>query len=368
MLRLLSSKLSTVVFITSIIGTLFPLTVIGKNYQATHHAIVYEGRVSKHYGKGQVEFNWPGTQLRTKLIGKSLKMTMAGYGDQFDVLVDGKFHKRLVTNQDGNFEEHIVYEQSEPKAVSIEIVKRWENYTNNTKVLSFSAGGRIEGIWQQQPHILFIGDSISAGFGSESDKRQCTWSEIVDSSNARVAFPFVTAAQLEASFTQVSYSGLGLIRNWNGNDSHHDLRTYYDKVSAVFGDDQGYEDTHPDLIVLEVGTNDFSTDPQPHEPWENIQEVKAEWINTMVEFTNTLRYRYPNAPIVFMPRPAYPYDFIIPATLEAKSRLEEEGVEQLYSHSFISPFEGCIWHPTRAEHLDIATKLSKFISQHELLE
>ncbi|TQF67589.1 SGNH/GDSL hydrolase family protein [Pseudoalteromonas luteoviolacea] len=367
MLRLLSLKLSTLILLLSMSGIFVSPFAVGKNYQATHHAIVYEGRVSKDYGKGQVEFNWPGTQLKTKLVGKSLKMTMAGYGDQFDVLVDGKLHKRLLTNPNGNFEEHTVFEQIESKQVEIEIVKRWENYSNNSKVLSFSADGRIEGIWQQQPHILFIGDSISAGFGSESTKRQCTWTEIVNSSNARLAFPYLTATQLDASFTQVSYSGLGLIRNWSGNDSHHDLRTYYDKVSAVFGDHQGYEDTHPDLIILEVGTNDFSTDPQPHEPWENIQEVKAHWIDTMVEFTNTLRYRYPNAPIVYMPRPAYPYDFIIPATLEAKSRLEEVGVDALYSHTFISPLEGCIWHPTSAEHMDIATKLSKFINQHDLL-
>ncbi|WP_235423478.1 hypothetical protein [Pseudoalteromonas luteoviolacea] len=71
--------------------------------------MVYEGRVSKHYSKGQVEFNWPGTQLKTKLVGKSLKVTLAGYGDQFDVLVNGQLHKKIVTNANGNFEEHVVF-------------------------------------------------------------------------------------------------------------------------------------------------------------------------------------------------------------------------------------------------------------------
>ncbi|KZN52987.1 SGNH/GDSL hydrolase family protein [Pseudoalteromonas luteoviolacea] len=368
MLRLISIKLSLLVAFLSCSSALLSSTAFAKSYQATHHAIVYEGRVSKHYSKGQVEFNWPGTQLKTKLVGKSLKVTLAGYGDQFDVLVDGQLHKKIVTNANGNFEEHVVFTQQEAKMVEIEIVKRWENYGNNTKILSFSTDGRLEGIWQQQPHILFVGDSISAGFGSESTKRQCTWQEIVDSSNARVAFPYLTASMLEASFTQVSYSGLGLIRNWSGNDPHHDLRTYLDKVSAVFGDNKAYEDTHPDLVVIEVGTNDFSTDPQPHEPWATIEEVKADWISTMVEFVNKVRYRYPNAPIIFMPRPAYPYDFIIPATLEAKAKLEELGIDKLYSHTFSSPLEGCIWHPTEAEHTDIANKLSAFINSNDLLD
>lgn len=48
---------------------------------------------------------------------------------------------------------------------------------------SFDVDGRLEGIGQNQKYILYIGDSISAGFGCESNKRQCTWSEVVETSN-----------------------------------------------------------------------------------------------------------------------------------------------------------------------------------------
>ncbi|WP_440056817.1 GDSL-type esterase/lipase family protein (plasmid) [Pseudoalteromonas sp. T1lg65] len=334
---------------------------------ATDHNIIFEGRVSKNYQQGSVKLNWPGTQMRTKLIGRSIAIDIKGYGDQFDVLVDGKLHKKLKTSYSGESEHFVLFEQEDHKAVNIELVKRWENYQNNTEILQVHIDGRVEGIWQQQPHILFIGDSISAGFGSESNKRQCEWPEVVATSNARLAFPYMTADMLNASYTQVSYSGLGLVRNWSGNQPHHTLRSYYDQFSAVPNSGNEFIDKYPQLIVIEVGTNDFSTDPQPHEPWDNILQVKASWENTMVEFVTTLRNRYPMTPIIFMPRPAYPYDYIIPATETAKSRLEKLGVTELYTHNFYSELNGCVWHPTESEHKSIADNLAGFIRSISIL-
>ncbi|TMP27791.1 lipolytic enzyme [Pseudoalteromonas rubra] len=357
--------MSRLIFI--LLGLSVSLSCLANILPATHHALVYEGRIHKNYQDGSVEFNWPGTAIHTQLVGKSLAVNLVGHGEQFDILVDGKLHKKIATAQTGEAQSFVLFEQSQPKRVHIEVVKRWEHYEARSKLLNFEVDGRLEGTWEVQPHILFIGDSISAGFGSESTKRQCTWQEINDTSNARLAFPYLAAQQLNSSFTQVSYSGLGLIRNWNGNQSHHTLVDYVDKISAVFGDELPYQEKYPELIVLEFGTNDFSTDPQPHEPWQTIEEVKAAWEEAMVEFVHSLRSRYPEVAIVVMPRPAYPYDFIIPATNTALKQLASQGVEHVYANTFVSPLEGCIWHPTAQEHKDIASGLVEFIKQHDLL-
>lgn len=335
--------------------------------QATDHTIQYEGRISKSYEQGEVQFNWPGSYFKTKLIGHSLSMTLTGYGDQFDVLVDGQLHKKVVTTYSEQPATFMLFNQQEKAEVVIEVVKRTENYEQFATIHSFDVDGRLEGIWQNQKHILYIGDSISAGFGSESNKRQCTWSEVVETSNARLAFPYVAAKSLNSSFTQVSFSGLGLIRNWGGNQAHHDLAYYYDRAGGVFDQNINYQDTYPDLIVIEVGTNDFSTDPQPHEPWHNIEEVQQAWVDEMVSFVSQLRVRYPKRPIVLMPRPAYPYDLIIPSTEQAIDRLEQQGESNLYTQTFTSELNGCIWHPTAQEHQQIANTLVEFIQQHRLL-
>lgn len=346
---------------------LFVANAGAQSVPATHHTVNYEGRTIKDYSDGTVQFNWPGTSVKTQFNGTMLSVTLIGNGDHFDVLINGKLTQKLLTARGNQLQTFSLFESNESKSVQVEIVKRTENYEALTEVVSFDYDGSLQGIWETQPHILFIGDSISAGFGSESSKRECTWEEVYASSNARLAFPYQTGEILDASMTQVSFSGLGLIRNWNGNQPHHNLTYYTDKASAVFGLSHDFEDTHPDLIVVEVGTNDFSTDPQPHEPWADIEEVKADWTSRMVEFVGELRQRYSGVNVILMPRPAYPYDYIIPATNEAIERLTAQGYEGIYSHTFVSPLEGCIWHPTAEEHKDIANKLSDFIQVNKLL-
>lgn len=335
--------------------------------KATHHAVQYEGRIAKNYDMGEVRFNWPGSYFKTKLVGRRLAVKLIGQGDQFDVLVNGQFYKKIITQFGGVSESVELFSQETEEPVVIEVVKRTENYEHFATIKHFDVDGRLEGIWQQQKHVLYIGDSISAGFGSESNKRECTWSEVVNSSNARQAFPYMASQVLNTSFTQVSFSGLGLIRNWSGNQSYHDLPYYFDKAGAVFDAEVEFQDTYPDLIVVEVGTNDFSTDPQPHEPWQTIAEVQQAWVTEMVSFVTTLRSRYPERPIVFMPRPAYPYDLIISSTEEALKHLRKQGQSQLFTKIFSSPLNGCIWHPTASEHQTIADDLAKFIMQQKLL-
>ncbi|MFD2180514.1 SGNH/GDSL hydrolase family protein [Veronia pacifica] len=342
---------------------------ITQTVPATHYAVNYEGRSVKEYATGSVLFNFPGSTMKTQFTGTHLSVNLIGRGNHFDVLIDGQLTDKIVTANGPDIQTFELFSSEETATVEVSLVKRTENPDAMVKVVSLDHDGFLQGLWENKPHILFIGDSISAGFGSESNKRDCTWNEIYETSNARLAFPYQTGEILNTSITQVSVSGLGLIRNWSGNQPYHDLSYYADKAGAVFGGKYqfSYEDKHPDLIVIEVGTNDFSTDPQPHEPWNNIGEVREEWVERMVEFTEQLKSRYDNTNIVYMPRPAYPYDYIIPATQEAMATLHSKGVEGLFSHTFVSPLEGCIWHPTATESRDIATKLSAFIQQNELL-
>ncbi|OEE66293.1 lipolytic enzyme [Enterovibrio norvegicus FF-33] len=341
--------------------------VMAETAPATHHAINYEGRITKDYAAGTVQFNWPGTTLKTQFVGSQLTLNLIGNGDHFDVLINGKLSHKILTNRGNTVQSFTLFESEQSENVTVDVVKRTENYETMTKVISLDHDGTLNGIWEDQPHILFIGDSISAGFGSESTKRECTWEEVYTSSNARLAFPYQTGETLDASITQVSFSGLGLIRNWSGNQPHHNLTDYADKAGAIFGRTLAFEDTYPNLIVVEVGTNDFSTDPQPHEPWSDIEDVKEAWTDRMVEFVTDLKSRYNNTSVILMPRPAYPYDDIIPATQEAIERLDNQGQDGVYSHTFVSPLEGCIWHPTVKEHASIAAKLSDFITANNLL-
>ncbi|WP_139367829.1 hypothetical protein [Enterovibrio nigricans] len=114
-------------------------------------------------------------------------------------------------------------------------MKRNENHDAMVRISSFDVIGHVQGIWKQQPHLLFFGDSITTGYGNESDTRVCTNAEIQETTNARVSYASLTAKALDASRTLVAYSGLGLLRNWNGTDSYHNLPYYQNKSGAIWG-------------------------------------------------------------------------------------------------------------------------------------
>ncbi|ELP5727459.1 lipolytic enzyme [Vibrio vulnificus] len=346
---------------------LFASSALAQVVPATHQNLIYEGRHHKDYHSGNVQVNWPGSRLKTGFVGTKLTITMQGYGDHYDLLIDGELKQTLITQASGAIETFLLFQSSSAKAVTVELIKRTENTLHMTKFISFHHDGKLDSTLDKKPHILFIGDSISAGLGAESNKRECTWEETYASSNARLAFPNQTARQLDATMTQISFSGLGLIRNWGGNQTHHDLTSYTDKVSAIHQLTLDYEDIFPNLIVIEVGTNDFSTDPQAHEPWKNIEEVKEAWTKRLVEYVSELKQRYHQVPIVFMSRPAYPYDYIVPATHDAINALNQQAISLVYNHTFSSPFEGCNWHPTAREHYVIATHLAQYIRDQSLL-
>lgn len=198
-------------------------------------------------------------------------------------------------------------------------------------------------------------------------KRECTWQEIENSSNARIAYPMLTAQQLGATHSQVSYSGLGLLRNWEGNASHHNLTHYFDKAAAIYQGSTEYIDKMPQLIVLQAGNNDFSSDLQPGEPWTNPDQLQKDWQAHYIAQVNQLRQRYgQHTPIIVVSTYIWPHDRLTKAVdaVEAHFASINQPV-----HRFIlsASLEGCQWHPTASDHQSIAQALATLIESKHLL-
>ncbi len=139
---------------------------------ATDYRINYEGRHVKNWSQGHVELSWPGSSIQFEFSGTRLAVNLDGRGTQFDVMVDGEFSHILKTSAGlANYE---ILNFIDEEDVDVELIKRNENYDAMIRIESFETDGEIEGIWDQQPHILFYGDSITVGYGNESNKRECT--------------------------------------------------------------------------------------------------------------------------------------------------------------------------------------------------
>ena len=281
---------------TRIILTLVGLTIsIGlsakkvKEYSETPASdtrIEYTGRTLV---KGtDVSYDWSGVWFRVKFTGPYLAMKCSDTKNSwFNQWTD----KEMGPQADRKFivgakDTLIVLAEGLGKGEhEIILQKRTEGEQGRFTVHSFVTEGEILQAEGRKPrHIEFIGDSYTCGYGTESNDRNDPF--LAETENCNLTYAAIAARYFDADFNLVSHSGQGICRNYD------DFRPGYnmpDRYSQTFDEskeviwnasDAPYR---PDLVVIYLCTNDFSTARQPHETIfagryiELLKKVKANY-------------------------------------------------------------------------------------------
>ncbi len=208
--------------------------------------------------------------------------------------------------------------------------------------------------------IEFIGDSHTVGYGDTSPTRDCTAKTVWATTDTSQAFGPLVAQHYNADDQINAISGHGIVRNYNGSPG--------DPVPVawpwvLFDKKNLYNDPtwHPEIIVIALGTNDFSTPLRPGEKWKTRDQLHADFEATYVRFLQTLRARDPHAYV------------IVWATDMADGEIEAEASKVVAQWkasgetrvTFIPignlQFSACNFHPSLADHQTIAKILEKTI-------
>jgi lysophospholipase L1-like esterase len=145
-----------------------------------------------------------------------------------------------------------------------------------------AAGGAL--VPSQHPfnrRIEIIGDSISAGYGNKG----CPFSAATE--NGFAAYGPVAARALDAEVHVIAWSGAGLALNYDGSTAGIMPERYPYSLPA---DSNSLWDTSswiPDVVVINLGTNDFSA---------NIEQ--SVFVEAYEDFVHVLRSYYANALIL----------------------------------------------------------------------
>ena len=111
------------------------------------------------------------------------------------------------------------------------------------------------------------------------------------------AFGPLTANHYQADYRVNAISGRGVVRNYNGS-AGDTLPVAYPYL--LF--DKKQQDTEsnwkPQVIVIALGTNDFSTPLNPGEKWKTKDELHADYEATYLRFLKDLRAKNPDAYII----------------------------------------------------------------------
>lgn len=122
---------------------------------------------------------------------------------------------------------------------------------------------------KKQHTIEFIGDSITCGYGIDDEVKEHSFKNSTEDGTKTYAIK--TANALDADYSIVSVSGVGVISNYTSagvKNADNVMPKYYDKVAyswSSFGDwsspakmDWDFEKFQPEAIVVNLGTNDSS--------------------------------------------------------------------------------------------------------------
>jgi lysophospholipase L1-like esterase len=257
-------------FLFYILLSFFPLTGFSQNghrfFPASDDHINYMGRVA-FSGKDVARYDWPGIQVRFRFTGEELKLRFAG-GERnyFDLFIDDKLVNTLHAKDDTIAAVNSIKGNGPHSA---RFVKRTEGGMGETRFygVELSKKGRLLP-WTKEAsrHIEFIGNSITCGYGVESASRNDNFDPRTE--NVGKSYATLVAKAFGADYHVVAHSGLGVVRNYGDPEKvSTNFATMPQRFSRTLDLDDSlswnYSLWQANAVVINLGTNDFSTTPHP---------------------------------------------------------------------------------------------------------
>ena len=307
-------------------------------------------------------FQWPGIYFESRFSGTQVEILFNDETSNFNVILDD--HLLMVVSKPGN--KTVTVHANDGDHV-IRVEKRSETQYATGHFLGFSIPEKNDAL--QPPHrdrqIEFIGDSLTVGYGNTSAFSQCTPEEIFETTDSQQGFGPLTAKHFNADYQINAFSGLGMVRNYDGREHpKYHMPMLYDR--ALFDDPTpvNQPDWHPQVIVIGIGSNDFSTPVRPDEPWGNEASLRADYVKTYTAFVKTLRARNPNAFILLTTVEGEPEGYMR-GTDEVFTAMTQAGDTKIDRIKLPAlEYTGCNSHPNIRSDAKVADIYIKYLTDH----
>lgn len=245
------------------------------------------------------------------------------------------------------------------------VVKLSESAMSTCGIVSVDTDedGRIRPAPDKERLIEFVGDSITCGYGIEDENPEHGFR--TETENVVKSYAYKTAQALDADYSMVSFSGYGIISGYTEAKKvpEQTLPQYYRTLGYcpasyrnVCAQETAWDFSgrSPDLIVINLGTNDDSyTSDSP--------DRQKEFARAYADFLKTVRKCNPHARILCTL--GIMGDRLFASVEEAVAVFcEETGDSNIAAMRFeiqqASDGYAADWHPTEATHDKAAKKLT----------
>jgi len=312
--------------------------------------INYYGRVDFSI-PAQPAFNWSGTTIEAAFSGPSIGVSLTDGNCNYDIEIDGVRGSAVITQSGVT---HYTFATGlSNSAHTVRMVQRTENHWNKNIFKGFYlADGNTLLTPPVKPlrKIEFVGDSHLAGYGVESPDQSCTQPEYRTFSNANEGYGRLVSRAFHAQDILLGWSGAGMVRNY-GDTAKKSAQPFPYHYGQTLGEAGGVWDFAryiPDLVVIALGTNDFSTTPYPDDTM---------YVNGYHKFITTVLGHYPGAEILCVSSHTGRTDPLIAQVVAAETT--SLGHPNIHYGAFPTglSWTGCDWHPSVQDQALIAKAL-----------
>lgn len=318
------------------------------------------------YSCSAIEFLFTGTKAEAVLWSDSPSLAEVNVAWVAVFINDEEIpSRRFALNNQSEENTYLLYEGSESKETKIRLVKYSEVAFGKVGIKSIMIDGNEQAkpTAKRQRKLEFIGDSITCGYGIEGVLNIDDFT--TSQENPWDAYAATTARALDADYHLISWSGIGVISNYTGEEVPDDswlmpaMYPYTDKATSLalgnnqpqIWDNSRYQ---PDCIIINLGTNDASYT-------KNITDRVETFGKEYNKFVKAIRKVNPNSKILCTLGTMNPE--LCPEIERQVMLLSSEGMENIYYMAFDMQDEndglGTWWHPTKVTQKKAAKKLEK---------
>ncbi len=318
--------------------------------------IAYTGRINKTNPQSYL-FVYPGTMIKAQFTGSSIAMDMKPGSGYFEVVVDGLNPHKIYVGPNDSI---VTLASGLGEGLhDVEVNLVYEGYQARPEFRGFVLPeGTKLGAKPALPELKleFIGNSMTCGYGNEAPDQTYPFADSTE--NHYFTYAAIVARTLGAQEMCVARSGIGVYRNYAGNDKPNTMTRWYDYTCILDSTQRwDFKQYRPDIICVNLGTNDLSTKGY------DINEYERYYL----AFIRHLHEVQPQARIVALTGCLLGGEPLV----QQKEVLDRVGTivraEGVPYHRFdMSTHDGSLgygasYHPSMRQHYKMATELTPFL-------
>jgi hypothetical protein len=301
-------------------------------------------------------YSWPGVYFEARFAGPTVRVDVDDDQNTLHVLVDGELMivlpragRRSLVLRDLGDGEH---------AVRVETISETQGPTGAFLGFFVPDAASARPRPEYSDLIEFIGDSNMVGYGNTSPGRECTTEEIRDTTNTSLAFSPNVAKHFNADYRMIASSGFGMVRNYANKEPGLTMPVLYDYALHDPDGPTWTAGDPADVIVIRLGSNDFSTPIGDDEAWAHPDALHADFRQTYTAFVERLQREQGPARFVLIVDPELEADL-----QSVRAGLEERGIGHV-TVLVLPKLErsACDYHFSINDHAKVASLLIDLLS------